>query len=133
MSRRSARRQTFLMLYQSDITGKAVAELLETWREYGRELDPYAIRLARAVEAEREDLDERLSEVSKGWPVYRMSIVDRSILRLSLYELLHVEDVPPEAAIHEAAELAKGYSSDESPSFVSGVLHAAGSRLVGQD
>lgn len=120
------------MLYQSDVTGKQIAEVIEGWREYGRELDPYAIRLSRSVEEAREDLDERLSEVSEGWPVYRMSAVDRNVLRLGLYEMLYVEDVPPEAAIHEAVELSKGYSSDEAPAFVSGVLHAAGSHLVGQ-
>lgn len=130
MSRRSARRQVFLMLYQSDVTGKAVAEVIKGWREYGRELDPYAIRISHAVEETCEELDGWLSEVSEGWPVYRMNAVDRTILRLALYEMLYVEDVPLEAAIHEAVELAKGYSSEEAPSFVSGVLHAAGGRLV---
>lgn len=130
LSRRSARRQAFLVLYQSDVTGWPVEGVLDRWRDSGRDLDEYAISLTREVERSREDLDARLSEVSEGWPVYRMSAVDRSIMRLALYEILHVEDVPQEAAINEAVELAKGYSSEESPSFVGGVLHAAGGRLV---
>lgn len=118
------------MLYQSDVTGWPMSDVHGRWREFGREPDGYAIRLTREVERSREDLDARLSEVSEGWPVYRMSAVDRTIMRLALYEILHVDDVPPEAAIHEAVELAKGYSSEEAPSFVGGVLHAAGGKLV---
>jgi N utilization substance protein B len=88
--------------------------------------------LARGVEREREDLDALLSEVSVGWPVYRMSAVDRTILRLSLYEMLFVEDVPAEVAINEAMELAKGFSGKEAPAFVGGVLRGAEGRSYGK-
>lgn len=131
MSRRSARRQAFFVLYQSDVAGWTVDEALERWRSYGRELKEYAVLLSREVERSREDLDARLSGASEGWPVHRMNAVDRTILRLALCEMLYVEDVPPEVAIHEAVELAKGYSSEEAPAFVSGVLHGAEGRLVG--
>jgi N utilization substance protein B len=83
------------------------------------------------VEGEKEDIDTLLSEVSVGWPVHRMSAVDRTVLRLALYEMLFVEDVPPEVAINEAVELAKGFSGDESPTFVGGVLRAAEGRAYG--
>lgn len=104
-------------------------EAFSRWRSYRGDLSPYAIRIARGVENEREELDRILSEVSVGWPVHRMSVVDRAILRLALFEMLHVEDAPPEVAITEAIELAKGFSSDEAPVFVRGVLRGAETML----
>ena len=125
MSRRTARKNAFLALYQSDVTGRPVGEELDRWRSYRGELDPHAERLARGVDEEREALDRRLGEVSVGWPVHRMSVVDRTILRLALYEMLFVEDVPSEVAVNEAVELATGFSGEEAPQFVGGVLRGA--------
>jgi N utilization substance protein B len=128
LSRRKARKQAFLVLYQSDVNGSLVEATFKRWRSYRGDLDEYAIRLARGVEREKEELDALLSEVSVGWPVHRMSAVDRTILRLALYEMLCVEDVPPDVAINEAVELAKGFSGEEAPTFVSGVLRGAEGR-----
>jgi len=90
------------------------------------------VDLARGVEEEQERLDAVLSEVSVGWPVHRMSAVDRTILRLALYEMLYVEDVPPDVAVNEAVELARGFSGEEAPAFVGGVLRGAGLRTHGE-
>jgi transcription antitermination protein NusB len=128
LSRRTARKQAFLVLYQSDVNGSPVEATFERWRLYRGDLDDYGVRLARGVEREKEELDALLSEVSVGWPVHRMSAVDRTILRLALYEMLFVEDVPPDVAINEAVELAKGFSGEEAPAFVSGVLRGAEGR-----
>ena len=124
-SRRTARKNAFLALYQSDVTGRPIGEVLNRWRSYRGELDPYTERLVRGVESERCALDERLGEVSVGWPVHRMSAIDRTVLRLALYEMLHVEDVPVEVAVGEAIELARGFSGNEAPQFVGGVLRGA--------
>jgi len=131
LSRRRARKQAFLVLYQSDITGAPVEATFERWRSHRGDLEDYAAHLARSVEREKEDLDALLSEVSVGWPVHRMSAVDRTILRLALYEMLFVEDVPPDVAVNEAVELAKGFSGEEAPAFVGGVLRGAGGRVYG--
>ena len=125
MSRRTARKQAFLNLYQSDVNDSPLGSTMKRWREYRGDLEAYAVRLARGVEEEQEHLDAILSEVSVGWPVHRMSTVDRSILRLALYEMLYVDDVPPDVAVNEAIELAKGFSGDEAPAFVGGVLRGA--------
>ena len=122
MSRRTARKQAFLNLYQSDVNECPLGLTMERWREYRGHLQEYAISLARGVEEEQEQLDALLSEVSVGWPVHRMSAVDRSILRLALYEMLFVDDVPSEVAVNEAVELAKHFGSDNSGRFVNGVL-----------
>jgi N utilization substance protein B len=132
LSRRRARKQAFLILYQSDVNGNRVEETIDRWRSYRGDLEEYAIRLARGVEREKEDLDALLSEVSVGWPVHRMSAVDRAVLRLGLYEMFFVEDVPPEVAVKEAVELAKGFSGEESPAFVGGVLRGAEGRAYGK-
>jgi transcription antitermination protein NusB len=131
LSRRRERKQAFLVLYQSDVNGSPIEETLARWRSYRGELEEHAVWLARGVEREREDLDALLSEVAEGWPVHRMNAVDRTILRLTLYEMLFVEDVPPEVAINEAMELAKGFSGKEAPAFVGGVLRGAEGRSYG--
>ncbi len=125
MSRRTARKNAFLALYQSDVAGRPIGPILDRWRSYRGELEGYAQELARGVERKKKALDARLGEAAVDWPVHRMSAIDRSILRLALYEMLYVEDVPAEVAIKEAIELAKGFSSDEAPQFVGGVLRGA--------
>jgi N utilization substance protein B len=132
LSRRRARKQAFLVLYQSDVNGSPVEATFERWRSYRGVLEDYAVRLALGVEREKEDLDALLSEVSVGWPVHRMSAVDRTILRLGLYEMLFVEDVPPDVAVNESVELARGFSSEEAPAFVGGVLRGAEGRIYGE-
>jgi N utilization substance protein B len=132
LSRRTARKQAFLNLYQSDVNDCPLGPTLKRWREYRGDLQEYAVSLARGVEQEQEQLDALLSEVSVGWPVHRMSAVDRTILRLALYEMLFVDDVPPEVAVNEAVELAKGFSGDTAPSFVGGVLRGADLRTQGK-
>jgi N utilization substance protein B len=121
-----------LNLYQSDVNDIPLGPTMKRWREYRGDLEAYAVRLARGVEEEQEHLDAVLSEVSVGWPVHRMSTVDRSILRLALYEMLYVDDVPPDVAVNEAIELAKGFSGDEAPAFVGGVLRGAELRAQGK-
>jgi transcription antitermination protein NusB len=132
LSRRRARKQAFLVLYQSDVNGSPVEAAFERWRSYRGDLEEYAVRLARGVEREVEGLDALLSEVSVGWPVHRMSAVDRTVLRLALYEMLFVEDVPPDVAVNEAVELARGFSGEEAPAFVGGVLRGAEGRIYGE-
>lgn len=132
MRRRTARKQAFLALFQSDVNERPLEDTLGRWRSYRGEFGEYARSLAEGVEREREDLDARLSEASIGWPVHRMSVVDRTILRLALYEMLYVEDVPADVAINEAVELATGFSSEEAPAFVAGVLRGAENNVFGR-
>ena len=120
-----------MISYQNDVNGGPAGATVRRWRDYRGEPEEYAIRLVRGLEDKRGDLDALLSEASVGWPVHRMSAVDRSILRLALYEMLHVEDVPVDVAVNEAVELAKGFSSDEAPAFVGGVLRGAEGRIFG--
>lgn len=86
-------------------------------------LTDYALGLIRGVEANQAAIDERLEGASENWALSRMPIVDRSILRLAVYEMFHCDDVPVSVSINEAVELAKGFGGeDDSPRFVNGVL-----------
>ncbi|HEY7267825.1 MAG TPA: transcription antitermination factor NusB, partial [Solirubrobacterales bacterium] len=86
---------------------------------------PFTRELADGVEASRSDLDELISRNSQNWALERIAPLERNIMRVALYEALHVDDVPVEVAIDEAVELAKRYCGADAPGFVNGVLGAA--------
>jgi transcription antitermination protein NusB len=113
--RRAARRTTLFLLYQWDVTGQPLASL------YEGEIDPFARELAEAVAARVDELDERISAASEGWPADRLGALERNVLRIGVYELDRGE-VPIEVAIDEAVTLAKRYASDEAGGLVNGIL-----------
>src|SRR4051794_40478316 len=118
MKRSDQRRDAVFALYQHEVTGRPLDELLEGSKPFSREL-------AEAVEADRAELDELISKHSKGWALERIAPLERSIMRTALYEALHSDDVPVEVAIDEAVELAKEYCGADAPGFVNGILGAA--------
>ncbi len=113
--RRAARRTALFLLYQWDLTEQPLTSL------YEGEVDPFALELAEAVVERAPELDRRINEVSEGWPVDRMGVLERNILRIGVHELEH-DTVPVEVAINEAVELAKRYASDEASRLVNGIL-----------
>lgn len=116
--RRHARQRALEVLYEADVRRE------DALRSLGRaDAGPFTRRLVEGVAAHLAEIDRLLGEVSRGWPVSRMAIVDRNVLRLATYELLH-EDTPSAVVISEAVELAKLLSTDQSPRFVNGVLSA---------
>jgi N utilization substance protein B len=86
--------------------------------------DPFAGDLVAGVGAHLDEIDERIRRFARGWALERMPVVDRTILRMAIYELRHRPDVPTAAVISEAVELAKRYSTDDSGRFVNGMLSA---------
>ena len=85
-------------------------------------LNPYTVTVARGVTLHAEHIDDLISTHLQGWTLDRLPAVDRAILRVAVWELLHADDVPEPVAVDEAVELAKQLSTDESPGFVNGVL-----------
>ena len=81
-------------------------------------------RLAQQIAARKQELDSHINHYAKEWPVERLTIIDRTILRLALFEMLYEKDIPVKVAINEAVELAKDFSGSSSQKFVSGVLGA---------
>jgi N utilization substance protein B len=85
-------------------------------------LNPYTVTVARGVTAHAAHVDDLIASHLQGWTLERLPAVDRAILRVAVWELLHADDVPGPVAVDEAVELAKELSTDDSPGFVNGVL-----------
>jgi N utilization substance protein B len=120
--RREARRQALDILYQADITDAVPTDVLTAWEQAGRTVSPFARQLVEGVRTFLPEIDLLLEEHAEGWTVARMAVLDRTILRVAVFELLHSEDVPPSVAISEAVEAAAHLSADESKRFVNGLL-----------
>jgi transcription antitermination protein NusB len=120
--RRDARRQAIDILYQADVLGEPPLEVAEVWVSAGKRIAPFAAQLVEGVAEHLGQLDEIIGAHAEGWAVSRMPSLDRTILRVACYELLHRPDVPPGAAIDEAVEAAKELSTEDSGRFVNGVL-----------
>jgi N utilization substance protein B len=86
------------------------------------ELRAFCLTLYDGVVQHQPEIDQRLTDAAENWRLVRMSTVDRNVLRLGAYELLHCPDVPPAAAIDEAIELARRFGGADSPAFVNGIL-----------
>lgn len=118
-TRREARERALGLCYELELRNCSLDEVLGGLPAAP---DAYAVQLLRGVEEHREDLDALLRKYSEHWALERMPVVDRAILRLACYELLYAPDVPTGAAISEAVELAKQYSTKDSGRFVNGML-----------
>lgn len=123
--RRDAREAAVQYLYQREIHSDGSDAGLEEFYAL-RGLSPSAKKfcdsLLRGWAAHREAIDEQIRRHAKNYEFHRLSAVDRNILRLAAFEILHCPDVPPAVAINEAIEIAKKYSTAESGKFVNGIL-----------
>lgn len=129
MSARSkARKRALDMLFQADVRAETLAEIVaaEAARAAG-EPDRmaswlYAREIVDGVADHGEEIDELIASYAQGWTIDRMPNVDRAVLRIASWEILHNPEVPAAVAIDEAVELAKEYSTEDSARFVNGVL-----------
>jgi N utilization substance protein B len=122
VSRRQARRQAVILLYQRDVTGLPVPELVENALRAGEHADDlFTQALVDGVEADRAVIDDRITASADGWTADRIAPLERNILRVAVYEL-GSNDVPVPVAIDEAVEMAKKWCAAEAPKFVNGVL-----------
>ncbi|MCR5559225.1 MAG: transcription antitermination factor NusB [Schwartzia sp.] len=137
MSRRHAREAAMQALFQLDMIKPAPDKEEEAQRQAVEsswkagnvrkvsELDEgYASALVKGTRENLQSIDEAISVKSRGWKLSRMAAIDRSILRLAVYEMKYIEDVTPGIVINEAVELAKKFGSDDSARFINGVLGA---------
>ncbi len=86
------------------------------------ELREFAVRLIEGTRRHRDDADRILAGVTRNWDLKRMAAVDRNILRMAIYEMLHCSDIPPKVTINEAIELGKRFSTGNSGAFINGIL-----------
>ncbi|MGH2764519.1 MAG: transcription antitermination factor NusB [Actinomycetota bacterium] len=120
--RREARRLAVSILYQAELGGRPVDEVVEEQRALGTRVPGFTEDLVRGVETNREELDRLIGEHAEGWTVPRMAAVDRALLRVACYEMLFRPDIPTAVAIDEAVAAAKELSTEASGRFVNGVL-----------
>ena len=123
--RHQGRALALQVLYELDLTAHDPAATLA--RTFAEQPTPppiraYVERLVRGVLARRDEIDPYVAAAAPAFPLARLAAVDRNVLRLAVYELLHEPDVPPKAVINEAVELAKRFGGDSSSRFVNGVL-----------
>jgi N utilization substance protein B len=117
--RHQQRERALSLLYEAELKGETPLEVLAALPVRP---DDYVCTLLTAAEATRHEADERIGAASVGWPIDRMAVIDRLVLRLAVAELLDPDGPPMAVIIDEAVELVKTYSTDDSGSFVNGIL-----------
>lgn len=124
-ARTKARKRALDVLFEADQRGLAPLELLAARvAEPGTEaaLPQYSVDIVEGVLAHRDRIDEIVATYAHGWTLSRMPAVDRAVLRIGAWEILYNDDVPDAVAVDEAVELARALSTDDSPTFVNGLL-----------
>ena len=123
MKRRQAREEAFILIFEKQFNSAPVEEILEIAKEV-RDLQPdeYINTVFNGVYDNLEELDNIISEKAIGWKISRISKTSLCILRLSIFEIKFMEDIPVSVSINEAVELAKKYATEEDASFINGIL-----------
>ncbi len=133
--RKRAREDALKILYEMDMTGmsaeEAIAGFVNACGGFSGDAD-FAQSLVYGVETNREKIDDLIMKFSKHWRLDRMSPVDRSALRIGVFELLYREDIPPKVSINEAIELGKKFGDTDSGAFINGILDAVYVHLLQQ-
>jgi len=141
-ARRQSRRAALQVLYALDLARGArsgpAPSIEEAFERVAASFDlhegarVFAVDLVRGVDLCREELDVCIADHARNWRVSRMAAVDRNILRLAAYELIHTE-TPGTVVLNEAIELAHDFGSERSPAFINGVLYAIAGAVGGED
>jgi N utilization substance protein B len=117
--RHQQRERALSLLYEAELKGESPLQVVAALPV---QPDPFVRMLLEQAETTREQADRRIAAASVGWPLERMAVIDRIVMRLAVAELLDPDGPPPAVVIDEAVELAKVYSTDESGRFVNGIL-----------
>jgi transcription antitermination factor NusB len=126
MRRRTrARELAVQFLYQLDLRGDEILDDLRGFVEEeteDKEIREFAIRLTLGARRMQDETDRCLRDVARNWDINRMAVIDRNVLRMAVYELLHCPDIPPKVTINEAIEIGKKFSTANSGAFINGIL-----------
>lgn len=125
MSRKIAREAAVKLLYQMEINEDFSEQIKENFIKNNRfkedEIE-YLDRVFKHIIDKLSIIDEKIEKYSEGWKINRIAKVDLSILRLAIFEIMHMDDIPVEVSINEALEISKKYSTEESSKFINGLL-----------
>jgi len=131
--RRKSREFALQALYQLNISKQDATALLAQFQEHflpDGEADEFLRRLVLGVLEHCKELDRLIERYSENWRLDRIDVIDRNILRMALFELLYCEDIPPKVTINEAIDLGKRYGSEDSGSFINGILDRIQNEIV---
>ena len=123
--RTRARELALQALYLLDQRGVEVADEIDNFIARGDpepDVRDYATEVVVGVSRQREQIDRQIAQAAENWDLHRMAVVDRNVLRLACFEILFLDDIPAKVSINEAVDLAKKFSTEESGSFVNGIL-----------
>ena len=126
-TRRKAREVALQALYQDELLQQGTKLNFEQFCghfQINKKAIPYARTLQEGVHDKEQEIDRLISKHAENWRLERMSVIDRNILRLAVFELIYQNDIPASVAINEAVEIAKRYSTDDSAPFINGILDA---------
>ncbi|MGI6449551.1 MAG: transcription antitermination factor NusB [Desulfitobacteriia bacterium] len=127
MSRRMARETALQVLYQIDITGEKndLPAIIGKWAEefvVSRKYVEFAQQLVQGTLEKKEEIDIKIAQTAHEWSIERMSIVDRNLMRLAIYEMLYCPETPQRVTLNEAIEIAKRFGGEDSARFINGIL-----------
>lgn len=123
--RTQARECALKILYQIDMAEQPLDQILSSFWEFQpvpEEVSEFAEQLVRGTREHLSEIDQKITQYTENWQLNRMAVVDRNILRFSVYELLYLDEIPPKVTINEAINIAKKYSQEEAGKFVNGIL-----------
>jgi N utilization substance protein B len=124
-TRRKSRELALQVLYQGELSGDAgMLDFADFCAHFqvNKKAIPYARKLLDGVQEKKEEINGLISRYAENWRLERMSVIDRNILRLAVFELHYQDDVPTRVVINEAVEIAKRFATDDSAPFINGIL-----------
>ena len=124
-ARRKARELALQMLFQHDMSGNEPDMIVTTFEDLQKSKPntrEFAVRIFRGTVDHLSDIDEMIQAQAENWRLSRMAVVDRNIIRMSVYEFLHENDTPKLVIIDEAVEIAKKFGTQKSSQFINGIL-----------
>ena len=121
--RRRARIKAVILLYQSDLLNKNMSEIISNEVIFKKRIDDFTIKLVYGVEKSKNEIDDIIKKTAENWTLERISIIDRNIIRMAIYEMIYEDDIPLKVSVDEAIEIAKLFGQkDDTPKFVNGIL-----------
>ena len=123
ITRRRAREKAVILLYQMDLLEKNPEEIVENDQLVGKKFDEFSLKLINGVTDNLKEIDSIISSTVQNWSLDRIAVIDRNILRVAIYEMIHEDDIPLKVSVDEAIEIAKNLGQKpDTPKFINGVL-----------
>lgn len=123
ITRRRAREKAVILLYQMDLLKKNPDEIVENDQLVGKKFDEFSLKLINGVTDNLKEIDSIISSTVQNWSLERIAVIDRNILRVAIYEMIHEDDIPLKVSVDEAIEIAKNLGQKpDTPKFINGIL-----------